>query len=364
MIGRDLRLDGLSLAGRHRPPLAPLDLTIAAGEHLGLIEAAPGPAATLLAVLAGRLAPDIGRIVIGGADVTRLVPPARPTQIVAADLGLFDGGRVADEIAFGPRARRLAAGEVAARTAHLLDRFALADLADAPTATLDRPQRVAVALARALAVEPAVLLLDAVFDGLAAAPRRALRDRLAALRRDDGLTVVERGGEPADLLADADRLAAFAADGRLLACDTPDRLWSAPPSLALARATGEVVVLPAEPIADDGPRPLVATALGRLRGHAAAPLAAAAVVVALRPERLVLADATTDGPDWNRFDAEFVAARLEGPTRRFTLRVDGTEIVLRRPDRGLHGLVLPGRLALAVHADDVLVLPAADDGHA
>lgn len=364
MLGQDLSLKGVSRAAAGLPTLASLDLEVAAGEHVALIERGDGAALTLLGLVAGFARPDIGRVVVGGVDVTDRPPGERPGVLVAADPGLFAAVRVEEAVALAagrhlPHDR----GARRARARALLEDHGLADVADRFPAALDAATLCRVALIRALAAEPALLLLDRTFLGVPVAERPRLRDLLDRIRRDTGVSVLERCDDPAEALARADRVGAVH-DGRLVQIDTPDRIWSAPLSLAVARLGGAVDVVPGRLIDARGGKGRIDTPIGQLVGTLFGEIApGTAVTAAIRPERIDLAD-REPAPDRvvNRFEADFVERRLTGPLVRHVFAVGDTRLTLVRIDRGLHRLLLAGRTLLAVDADDVWIHPAESEG--
>lgn len=365
MLGKDLSLKGVSYGAHGLPSLAPLDLEVAAGEHLALLEHGDGAAHTLLRLIAGFDRPDIGRVVVAGRDVTDLAPGERPSLLVGPDLGLFATVRVAETLDLAAHRPRPDRAERRARVAALLDRFDLADLADRRPDDLDAAAAVRLALARALAAEPALLLLDRPFLGVPVDRRPELRDLLDAVRDERGPTVIERCDDTREAFAHAGRVAAFV--GRRLAqIDTPDRIWSAPASVAVARLAGGANVVPGRLVAREGALGRVETPIGTLRGTLLADVeTGAAVTVTIRPERIDVVEwDVTPGRVINRFEADFIDRRLDGGSVRHRFAVGELRITLVRPDRGLHRLLMGGRTLLAVSAQDVWLHPAENGGAA
>lgn len=358
MRDHDLELKGVSRVGPDLPPLAPLDLTVEAGEHVALVECGDGATRTLMRLVAGFVRPDIGRIVFAGRDLTDRPPGERPTRWVADDLGLF-AERVVEDVALGLPAEVEGRRARSERALALLARHRRAALAERPTATLAPADAVIVALLRALAGRPALLLLDRPFLGVPVGERPRLRDTVAALRHDAGCAVLERCDDPAEALLHADRVALFEGD-RLLQVDTPDGLRAAPVSIAAARLTGPIDHLAGRLLARDGEHGRVETPFGVWTGRLVtdAPIGAPVGVV-FRPECLDVADRDpiTDRAV-NRFDADFVHRRLEGPTVRLRFTAADVAVSALRLDRGLDRLPLGARTTLAVAVDDTWILPA------
>lgn len=361
MRDHDLGLKGVSLVSPDLPTLAPVDLEVGAGEHLALLERGDGPALALLRIAAGFVHPDIGRVVFAGRDLTERPPGDRPTRWVAAGLGLFPTATVLDNVAHGlPPA---VAGRTARREAALalLARHGLGAHAERRPGDLDPGEAVLAALLRAIAGRPDVLLLDRPFVGVPVAERRALRETLETIRRETGVTVVERCDDPGEALAFADRVALFVGD-RLVRCDTPDRVHSAPVSIAAARLTGEINVVPGRLLSREGDRARVSTPFGEWLGRLLVPVVGDEVAVAFRPERvdLVALDGD-DGRPLDRVEADFLERRLAGPIVRLVFMGGGRRLVATRPDHGLRDLALGARTTLGIGVDDVWILPPDDE---
>src|SRR5437660_11346416 len=136
---------------------------------------------------------------------------------------------VREHVAFGLRQQRLAADEIARRVATVLGRLGLANVETVKPPELTLEQRRRLALARALAVEPQVLLLDEPLANLDPTARKALRLELTELHRDLAVTTVHATRNAADAVALSDRLAVIDA-GRVLQVGDPAELYHRPPS--------------------------------------------------------------------------------------------------------------------------------------
>ena len=191
--------------------------------------------------LAGLTRPDTGRIVVGdrvlfdsaaGIDVP---PRHRRLGYVFQGYALFPHLTVADNVGFGLRDRPRA--ERATRTTDVLERLGLADLAGRPPRELSGGQRQRVALGRALATDPALLLLDEPLSALDAPLRRALRDELRAILRDWRTAAVVVTHDFTEAYRLADRIVVY--DGGRVVQSAPrsELLWQ-PASESVARIVG------------------------------------------------------------------------------------------------------------------------------
>ena len=367
MHGKDVRLKSLTVAFGDKVAIRPTDLGIENGELVALLGPSGSGKTTLLRTLAGFLAPAFGRILIGGEDVTDLAPERRPTALVFPDLALFPTMSVAENVAFGLEARGLPRAARRARAEELLALVGLSGSADRRPGDLSRDRRPRLAVARALAIEPAVLLLDDPLAGLDPDRRRALRDDLRHLQRRTRTTVLWATGDPVEALAVADRVAVLDA-GALAQVDTPDLLYARPATAFVARFVGAQNVFPGRVVAIGRDHVAVETTVGHIAATGTGALEVGAPVdVMVRPERLMLDGERraqdrpeVDAAGWNALRADLVGRTLEGPEIAYEFRVADTRLLMRRPNLGLHDLLLANLHAIGFHAEDALIFPAAE----
>ena len=180
------------------------------GEFLALLGPSGSGKTTLLRIIAGLEFPDSGSVFFGDEDVTDLKAAARRVGFVFQHYALFRHMTVADNVAFGLSVRRRrdrpASGEIKRRVGELLDLVQLGGLGDRYPAQLSGGQRQRIALARALAVEPRLLLLDEPFGALDAKVRKDLRRWLRTLHDSMGVTSVFVTHDQEEALELADRV--------------------------------------------------------------------------------------------------------------------------------------------------------------
>jgi len=365
MPGLDLRLKSLSVAVAGRTVLHPIDLDVAAGECVAVLGPAGAGKTTLLRCIAGFLAPTLGRVLVGGSDVTDLPPERRPTTIVFAEPALFTRMSLADNVAFGLEARGIAPARRRARAAELLAQVGLTGLGARRPADLSLADRRRAALARALAVDPPVILLDEPFAGLDVGERRRLGADLAEIRRTAGLTLLAATVDQDAALALADRVAVLNA-GRIDQIDAPDRLWSDPATRFVAGWLGTRNVFPGRIAAVGDDLVEVETAVGRLKARGGRPFAPGdPVELMVRPEQVMVEShraelglAPADPATWNRLTADLVGRTLEGASLTYDFDVAGTRLSLSRPNLGPHDLLLANLHAIGFSAEDAVVFPA------
>lgn len=205
-----IRLDNISKAFGNYAALHDVSLEARDGEFLALLGPSGSGKTTLMRIIAGLEFPDSGRVWFGGEDVTDLKAAARRVGFVFQHYALFKHMTVADNVAFGLAVRkrkdRPEKAEIKRRVSELLDLVQLGGLGDRYPAQLSGGQRQRIALARALAVEPQLLLLDEPFGALDAKVRKDLRRWLRTLHDSMGVTSVFVTHDQEEALELADRV--------------------------------------------------------------------------------------------------------------------------------------------------------------
>ncbi|WP_147079625.1 sulfate/molybdate ABC transporter ATP-binding protein [Methylobacterium haplocladii] len=233
--------------------LRDLTLDIRAGELLALLGPSGSGKTTLLRIIAGLDRPDSGRIIFGKDDATRLPVQERAVGFVFQHYALFKHLTVADNIAYGLNARkrsdRPAKAEIKKRVGDLLDLIKLSTFGDRYPSQLSGGQRQRIALARALAVEPRVLLLDEPFGALDAQVRKDLRRWLREIHDRTGQTTIFVTHDQDEALELSDRVAVLG-NGRLEQVGTPDEVQEHPASPTVLKFLGDTIEV--EAIAQGG----------------------------------------------------------------------------------------------------------------
>jgi sulfate transport system ATP-binding protein len=231
------------------PALAGVSLEVRDGEFLSLLGPSGSGKTTLLRVLAGLETPDQGRIVADGADFLALSARERRVGLVFQQYALFRHMTVARNIAFGlevrPRKTRPTRAAIAERVEALLALVQIEGMGGRYPAQLSGGQRQRVAVARALAVEPRLLLLDEPFGALDAKVRQALRGELRRIHDATGVTTILVTHDQEEAMALADRVVLMN-QGRVGQIGTPAELDDAPASSFVFTFLGETNRLPCE----------------------------------------------------------------------------------------------------------------------
>ena len=228
--------------------LSDINLKIASGEMIALLGPSGSGKTTLLRILAGLETETSGRIRFGNSDVTQLTAAERRVGFVFQNYALFRHMTVAENVAFGltvkPRSERLPKAEIEKRVAELLAMVQLSDKAGHYPAQLSGGQQQRVALARVLAVEPQVLLLDEPFGALDAQVREELRQWIKHLHRELGFTGVFVTHDQEEAMQVADRVVVMH-NGRIEQADKPAEIWEHPKTRFVIEFLSDVNRIPA-----------------------------------------------------------------------------------------------------------------------
>ena len=204
-----------------------VSLTVREGSLTALLGPSGSGKSTLLRVIAGLELPDSGSVVISGEDVSRVPPQRREVGFCFQHYAAFKHMTVADNVAFGLRIRKREKEEIEARVRELLELVHLEGQADRYPANLSGGQRQRMALARALAVEPKVLLLDEPFGALDAKVRKELRAWLRRLHEDVHVTTVFVTHDQEEAMEVAEQIVVFN-EGRIEQTGGPRELYETP----------------------------------------------------------------------------------------------------------------------------------------
>jgi osmoprotectant transport system ATP-binding protein len=216
-----------------------LDLHVGRGELVTLLGPSGSGKTTTLMMAAGFAMPDAGRILLNGRDVTSTPPQRRNIGVVFQSYALFPHRTVAENIATVPRLLGWEARRIEARVRELLEVFALdpATYADALPHQLSGGQQQRVGVARALAAEPLVVLMDEPFGALDPIIRAKAQDDLLDIQRRFGMTVVLVTHDMDEAFRLGHQVAVMSG-GRLLQYDRPAVLLTQPADPFVARMTG------------------------------------------------------------------------------------------------------------------------------
>jgi sulfate transport system ATP-binding protein len=209
------------------PVVNDVSLKVEQGEFLVLLGPSGSGKSTLLRAIAGLTEIDHGRVFLHGRDVTHLSAREREVGFVFQHYALFRHMTVGDNIEFALRVRKVKAAERRARRRELLRLVALEGMDNRLPTQLSGGQQQRIAVARALAHRPQVLLMDEPFGALDAKIREELRRTIRQIQRDLGMTTILVTHDQEEAFALADRIGVMH-QGRLLECGRPDDLYTRP----------------------------------------------------------------------------------------------------------------------------------------
>jgi sulfate transport system ATP-binding protein len=217
-------------------------VTVPDGSLTALLGPSGGGKSTLLRVIAGLEVPDTGVVSLGGEDVTHVPAQERGVGFVFQHYAPFKHMSVRENVAFGLRVRKRPKAEVTARVDEMLALVHLHGFADRYPSQLSGGQRQRMALARALAVEPRVLLLDEPFGALDAKVRQELREWLRRLHDEVHVTTIFVTHDQEEAMEVAEQIAVIN-DGRIEQAGTPDDLYERPANAFVMGFVGPVTRL-------------------------------------------------------------------------------------------------------------------------
>src|ERR1700689_1138560 len=240
------------------PVVNDVSLDIGDGEFFVLLGPSGSGKSTLLRAVAGLSGVDHGRIALHGRDVTHVAARGRGVGLVFQNYALFPHVTVAENIEFALRVRRVKASEGRKRRQELLRLVALEGMDERLPAQLSGGQQQRVAVARALAQNPEVFLLDEPFGALDAKIREELRRTIRQVQRELGITTVLVTHDQEEAFALADRIGIMNL-GRLLEMGRPEDLHARPATrfvatflgaanLVLARHTARGICVGGDPV--------------------------------------------------------------------------------------------------------------------
>jgi ABC-type Fe3+/spermidine/putrescine transport system ATPase subunit len=289
----DIRLDTLSTRGGRPPGLDAVSVHVRYGEFFTFLGPPHSGKTDVLKAVAGFMPVTSGRILVDAQDIGALPPGRRSTGYVFQEGALWPHLTVREHVAFGLEQQGLAAADLARRVEVVTTRLGLSACVDRRPAALTLAERRRLALARALAVEPHVLLLDEPLAHLDPLERKTLRLELAKLHRDLAVTTIHVTRDAADALALSDRLAVLHG-GRVQQIGEPAEVYQHPVSRDVAEALGPANFLPVRVIEVRDLGVVVETDGGHripVAGMGAYGKGSRGLLV-LRPELLVLTEAS------------------------------------------------------------------------
>lgn len=222
--------------------LRDISLDVARGEFVTLLGASGCGKTTTLRIISGLETPDEGTVLLDGKDVTALPPECRPVNTVFQSYALFPHMNVEKNVAYGLRVRGMDKASIAKRVREMLELVQMEDYAKRMPSQLSGGQRQRIAIARALAPEPELLLLDEPLGALDLQLRRQMQLELKRLQKKLGITFVYITHDQEEAINMSDRIAVMRG-GRFEQIGTPEEIYDEPKTHYVAQFIGRSTIL-------------------------------------------------------------------------------------------------------------------------
>jgi spermidine/putrescine transport system ATP-binding protein len=340
-----------------------LSFEVARGSFFSILGPSGCGKTTLLRMIAGFIAPDSGRIDIGGRNMQDVAPNRRPVNMVFQQLALFPMMSVGDNVAFGLAQRGVAAAERRRRSAAMLERVGLGNAAHKRVDELSGGQRQRVAIARSLVLEPTLLLLDEPLGALDLKLREHMKIELKQLQAAFGTTFVYITHDQSEALVLSDRVAVMNR-GRFEQVGSPQDLYYRPATPFVAGFVGANNRIVGRVSATDGASVAVTTPAGwTIRAQAHGEVGVGADVEAfVRPEAATLGRVPEDLPAGQPSHAGEVQSLLFDGANSAVLLCEAAsrqEFRIALPQTGQFADLRPGeRILFSFAADRAACFPA------
>jgi spermidine/putrescine ABC transporter ATP-binding subunit len=354
-----VQIDGIAKRFGQVEALRDVSIDVPKGEFVALLGPSGCGKTTLLRILAGLETPDRGRLLVNGKDITHQPANRREIGVVFQNYALFPHLTVFENVAFGLRMRRTPRAQQLERVRAALAAVQLSGFDTRYPRQLSGGQQQRVALARGLAIEPTLLLLDEPLSSLDARLRRQVRLELRALQKRLGITTLFVTHDQEEALALADRLIVMR-NGAVEQTGEPEEVYRKPSTSFSAAFVGEANLLPAVATRTDGDMVEVRLSGGEvLSARAGGPVRSGeSGYLVVRQEDVVIGKATEGIP------ATVEVTAFLGSATLCVCRLDNSRIPVRARLEGDAHFAIGQRVALKLAASRAMFLvnpePVAD----
>jgi len=296
--------------------LRDISLDIAENEYFVLLGPTGAGKTLLLELIAGFHLPDEGHILLNGLDVTYEPPERRQVGFVYQDYSLFPHMTVEENIAFGLEARKFPKDEIKRRVKEMMELLGIPHLGGRYPSTLSGGEQQRVSVARALAVDPKVLLLDEPLSALDPRTQETIRDELRKIHESRGVTTVHVTHNQSEAIVLADRIGLLM-NGEIVQVGTPENLFSKPLNEKVAIFVGVENVLTGR--VRSNREGVAAIEVGDRMVYAVTDIREGEVDVYIRPENIVLSRAQLKSSARNVFEGKILRITNLGPVLNIEL---------------------------------------------
>ncbi len=310
-----IRLRNLTRAYGALRAVDDVSLEIRSGDFFSILGPSGCGKSTLLRLIAGFEAPTAGTIMLDDRDITHIPPRRRAVGMIFQNYALFPTMTVYQNVAFGLEAKRLNHSEIQRRVHRVLDAVRLLDRINAPVTDLSGGEQQRVAVARAIVLEPEVLLYDEPLSNLDVALRHTTREEIRLLQRTTGITTIYVTHDQSEAMSLSDRIAVMQ-QGKMEQLGEPHVLYEQPSSLFVARFLGGANVIGAR---RTGPRRIVVDGREIRLPDAVSLPESDALAVAVKPEMIGCSPVPADGS----FEGTVMEKEYLGFTTLFTVSALG-----------------------------------------
>ena len=347
-----VKLSGLTkrFDEKSEPAVDRLDIEIESGKLTALLGPSGCGKTTTMKMIAGLLRPTDGDILFDGSSIVGIAPEDRGAVMVFQNYLLFPYMSVADNIGFGLKMRGVSRSEIRTRVRDMLDLVQMPGFEERRPKQLSGGQQQRIALARALIVQPNVLLLDEPLSNLDAHLRDEMRELISGIQTELGITTVFVTHDQEEAVVLADKIALLF-EGRLQQFDVPDAFYETPGTVDIAKFFGGTNFIPGR--CEDG---RITTAIGRFRApHTAVDRGEA--VLSIRPEAVELG-----GGGGNSVRGRIRSHVYVGRYARFRVMIGEVEIEVITDPGQVKKLSDGDEVSVRFDPDKIWILGPASDG--
>ena len=312
--------------------LSDISFDVQRGEFVTLLGASGCGKTTTLRIISGLETPDTGEVLLNGQDISALPPEKRPVNTVFQSYALFPHMNVEKNVAYGLKVRGEDKKVIAERVKEMLELVQMSEYARRMPAQLSGGQRQRIAIARALAPQPKLLLLDEPLGALDLQLRRQMQLELKRLQKKLGITFIYITHDQEEAINMSDRIAVMRG-GRFEQIGTPEEIYDRPKTRYVAQFIGRSTILTGKVKSASGGSAVIENENGVFTvGAEPANVAAGETCdVCVRTERMRASLAPVDGFDLPATVRE--ARYVGGSVLTHALMKDGTEVVCTGVER-------------------------------